>query len=534
MSQDARRDEERSTQRRAQLLNFNYVNTAEMTEKPLFKDLLTIPELRSLRVVPLSVTKGNILFGITTTTSQQTMQQLSQRFADNMVKYAIISETGFNEYIRLYDPPKEIVYQDIELSSAGTEDLVREVSTTLEQVRADDMLAYLVHQAHRLKASDIHIENQKEYTRIRFRIDGVLHEIARLNFDKSRILLSAIASGANVSTNSDEAQQGHISRKVMMADGEEVNVNLRIETVPTLHGMDVVMRLFNLTPEMYHLDKLGLRSDERAVIDDIISKPSGLVLVVGPTGSGKTTTLYSMLNSLNSEERKIITIEDPVEYEFEGIVQIPVRSKGIDDQSFAERLRAILRLDPDTVMVGEIRDLDTARTALQASLTGHLVLSTFHASSSAAALTRMMDVIQGNSLFVSAIRLVMAQRLVRRLDDDIKQEYHLTDAEKQTIRSIIETLPKGVERPNIDELTFYHPGKSDENPYGFRGQIALREQFTMSKEITKVLQSTDEVVTAQDIEKAAIDSGMLTMLQNGILAVCRGETTLEEVFRVVG
>lgn len=534
MSQDARRDEERSTQRRAQLLNFNYVNTSEMTEKPLFKDVLTIPELRNLRVIPISITKGNILFGITTTTSQQTMQQLSQRFADSMVKFAIISETGFNEYMRLYDPPKEIIYQDIELSSAGTEDLVREVSATLEQVRADDMLAYLVHQAHRLKASDIHIENQKEYMRVRFRIDGVLHAIAQLSFDKGRILLSAIASGANVSTSSDEAQQGHISRRVQMADGEEVNVNLRIETVPTLNGMDVVMRLFNLSQEMYHLDKLGMRDDERTVIDDIISKPSGLVLVVGPTGSGKTTTLYSMLNSLNSEERKIITIEDPVEYEFDGVVQIPVRSQGADDKSFAERLRAILRLDPDIVMVGEIRDLDTARTALQASLTGHLVLSTFHASSASAALTRMMDVIQGNSLFVSAIRLVMAQRLVRRLDDDIKHEYQLTDAEKHTIRSIIDTLPQGVERPNIDELTFYQPGSSAENPYGFRGQIALREQFTMSKQISAVLQSTDDVISAQDIEKAAIDSGMLTMLQNGILAVCRGETTLEEVFRVIG
>lgn len=534
MSQDARRDEERATQRRAQLLNFNYVNTSEMTEKALFEDVLAISELRSLRVIPISVTKGNILFGITTTTSQQTMQQLSQRFADNMVKYAIISETGFNEYMRLYDPPAEIVYQDIELNSAGTDDLVREVSATLDQVRADDILAYLVHQAHRLKASDVHIENQKDYTRVRFRIDGVLHIIAQLTGDKSRILLSAVASGANISTSADEAQQGHISRKVQMADGEEVNVNLRVESVPTINGMDVVMRLFNLSQDMYNLDRLGLRDDERKVIDEIISKPSGLVLVVGPTGSGKTTTLYSMLNSLNSEEQKIITIEDPVEYQFEGIVQIPVRSRSIDDQSFAERLRAILRLDPDIVMIGEIRDLDTARTALQASLTGHLVLSTFHASSAAAALTRMMDVIQGNSLFVSSIRLVMAQRLVRRLDDEIKQEYDLSEAEKKTLLSVIETLPEGVDRPNIEELTFYKPGKSADNPYGFRGQIALREQFTMSDKIAAVLQSTNDVVSAQDIEKAAVDSGMLTMLQNGILAICRGETTLEEVFRVVG
>src|SRR5690606_35517422 len=152
-------------------------------------------------------------------------------------------------------------------------------------------------------------------------------------------------------------------------------------------------------------------------------KPTGLVLVVGPTGSGKTTTLYSMLNSLNNEERKIITIEDPVEYQFEGVTQIPVHSKSGQETGFAEKLRATLRLDPDIVMVGEIRDMDTARTALQAALTGHLVLSTFHAASSAAALTRIADILGENPLFVSAIRLVMAQRLVRRLDDATKQPY---------------------------------------------------------------------------------------------------------------
>jgi type II secretory ATPase GspE/PulE/Tfp pilus assembly ATPase PilB-like protein len=149
-------------------------------------------------------------------------------------------------------------------------------------------------------------------------------------------------------------------------------------------------------------------------VDDIIAKPSGLVRIVGPTGSGKTTTLYSMLNSLNSEERKIITVEDPVEYQFEGITQISVTSTNTHETNFAEKLRAVLRLDPDIVMVGEVRDMDTAKTALQASLTGHLVLSTFHASSAAAALTRLMDVVGQNPLFVSAIRLVMAQRLVRR------------------------------------------------------------------------------------------------------------------------
>lgn len=534
MSQDARLDEERATARRARLLGLSYVDTSQMAEKPLFKDILTIEELRGQRIIPVSVTKGNILFGITTTTSQQTLRQMEQRFADNKLTFAIISETGYNEYIKLYDPPKAIVYQDIELKAAGKEGLIEQVSATLEQVRADDMLAYLVQQAHKLKASDIHIEHQKNFVRIRFRIDGVLHAIARLSIDKNRILISAIASGANVSTSADEAQQGHIAQHVKMADGGEVDVNLRIETVPTINGMDIVMRLFNMQQDMYQLDRLGLSEKERAVVDDIIAKPSGLVMVVGPTGSGKTTTLYSMLNSLNSEERKIITIEDPVEYQFEGITQISVKSQNANDRSFAEKLRAVLRLDPDIVMVGEIRDMETAKTALQASLTGHLVLSTFHASSAAAALTRLMDIIGENPLFISAIRLVMAQRLVRKLDDNTKQEYQPTEAEKNQLQRILDTLPGGVERPNLDNIQLYKPGSSEDNPYGYRGQVALREQFLMSGEILKVLQSARKTSSTDDIEQAAVHSGMLTMLQNGALAVCRGETTLEEVTRVIG
>lgn len=319
-----------------------------------------------------------------------------------------------------------------------------------------------------------------------------------------------------------------------MANGAEVDVNVRLETVPTINGMDFVMRLFNMDQDMYNLDRLGLLPSERAIVDDIIAKPSGLVLVVGPTGSGKTTTLYSMLNSLNNDERKIITIEDPVEYAFPGIVQISVASQNSQELNFAEKLRAILRLDPDIVMVGEIRDNDTAKTALQASLTGHLVLSTFHASSASAALTRLSDVIGQNPLFVSAIRLVLAQRLVRQLDDTIKQPYQPTEAELTKIRGIVETLPEGVERPDLNNLQLFKPGSSPENPYGFKGQIAIRELFMMTGEIRTLLETTHTVISAQEIEAAAIRSGMRTMLQDGILEVCAGHTTLEEVFRVVG
>ena len=535
MSQDARYNDEQATERRAQILGIQYTDTSMIQDKSLYKDIIPIDQMRQFRIIPLQADQSNILFGITTTTSQQTMNSLTNHFNEQKVNFTLISESGFREYMALYDPPKQVVYEDISLNTAGHSDLVERVSATLAQVRADDMLAYLVSQAHNLGASDIHLESQKEDARVRFRIDGVLHPIARLEPEKYRLLISAIASAANVSTNADEAQQGHISQKNEMADGNSVDVNLRVETVPTINGMDVVMRLFNLDAEMYNLDRLGMSVDQREVVDEIISKPSGLVMVVGPTGSGKTTTLYSILNTLMNDERKIITIEDPVEYQFPGITQISVSSKdGVNSTNFADNLRAVLRLDPDVVMVGEIRDNDTAKTALQASLTGHLVLSTFHASSASAALTRLGDIIGQNPLFVSAIRLVMAQRLIRQLDEATKQPYQPSEQELNFIRNVIDTLPENIMRPDLTNLTLYKPGASDENPYGYKGQIAVREQFRMTGEIRDLLETSTGVVPSQVIEAAAVRSGMRTMLQDATLYVVAGYTTLDEVFRVIG
>lgn len=532
MSQDARFDEEQATARRAGILGLAYVDVSQIVNKQLY-DVINFEELSNIRVVPLSVSDHAINFGVTNTTSQQTMQMLRQRFLDQRLEFSLISDTGFRDYMTLYNPPKKIEYADIQINSAGDMDLVARVSATIEQVRADDVLAYLVQQAHKLNASDIHLESQEQYVRVRFRIDGVLHVIARITYEKYRVLLSAIASAANISTASADSQQGHIAQTISMADGAPVDVNVRLETSPTINGIDIVMRLFNMDQSMYSLDRLGLSEQERAVIDDIIAKPSGMVLVVGPTGSGKTTTLYSMLNTLNSDERKIITIEDPVEYRFEGISQLSVASQNTQSTGFAEKLRATLRLDPDVLMIGEIRDSDTAKTALQAALTGHLVLSTFHAAGAAAALTRLEDVIGQNPLFMSAIRLVMAQRLIRRLDPSTKQPYQPDDNLKRKLQTILDTLPASIERPNLDNLTLYKAGQSEENPYGYNGQIALREQFIVTPHIREILEK-GVGTSSQQIENAAIADGMKTMLQDGVLKLINGETTVEEVFRVVG
>jgi len=535
MSQNARLDEELNTQRRAQILGLQYIDTSKDKTPELYKELLPAADLYSYKVVPIIVDANHILFGITNTTSQQTMKSLEQRFLDQRVSFGLISDNGYSDYMKLYDPPKKIVYEDIALNNAGSQELITRVSQMLQQIKPDDMLAYLVEQAHSLNASDIHLESQPNGIRIRFRIDGVLHPIGLLDAGRYRTLLAVIASAGNISASDPNAQQGHIAQNVTMANGNQVRVNVRLETVPTINGIDVVMRLFNMSQDNYMLDRLGLDPEERKVVDGIIAKPTGLVMVVGPTGSGKTTTLYSMINSLNSEERKIITVEDPVEYQFNGIVQIPVDTKAEgNDGSFAAKLRAILRLDPDIVMVGEIRDNDTAKTALQASLTGHLVLSTFHASSAAAALVRLEDVIGQNPLFVSAIRLVMAQRLVRRLDEKTKLAYDPSEAELKTINKILETFPVDYKKPTLEGVKLYKPVPSPRNPYGYSGQLALREQFTMTGEMRALLESTHKILSIEDIEEAAKKSGMLTMQQKAILHVIAGDTSLDEIYRVIG
>lgn len=533
MSQNARYDEEQSTLRRSRILGLAYIDTSSIVDKQVYKGTVTYEEMVSLRVIPLQVDQNNIYFGITTTTAQQTMNQLRQRFSNQRITFAIISESGYREYLRLHNPPKQVEYQDVAIAATDNIALFESVSHTLDQVLADDILAYLVKQAYQLKASDIHMENQKEVVRIRFRVDGVLHPIAELSPDKYRQFMSSLAIAANISTSSDDAQSGHINRDYKLATGEQVTVNLRVETIPTIYGQDAVMRLFNLRVELMNLDRLGLSERERLVVDDVIKHPTGMVLVVGPTGSGKTTTLYSLIETLNTDERKIITLEDPVEYFIPGVVQIPV--KGDDNEKgFANKLRAVLRLDPDTVMVGEIRDQDTARTTLQAALTGHLVLSTFHASSAAAALSRMLDYIGINPLFSSAIHLVMAQRLVRRLDDATKQPYQPDAALKQQLQTILNTLPPQVAKPDISNLILYKPGASTEHPFGYTGQIAIREQLQMTPGVQKLLRLPPNQITTNMLEEQAVADGMLTMLQDGLLKAIRGETTLEEVFRVVG
>ena len=532
MIDEGRKIDEQNTERRARILNVQYVDTSNR-QFELYKDILSLSELYSLKIVPLVADQHNIQFGITNNTSHEHMESLRRRFSDQQISFAMISDSGFRDLMKLYDPPKEVVYEDIALSQVVNSNQLEAVSQTLNSVRADDMLAYIVQQAYRLKASDIHLENSDDLVRVRLRVDGVLHPVAELSKEKFRLLISSLASAANISTNVTESQTGHINQSATMADGSKVSINLRVESVSALYGMDIVLRLFNLQPELMRLNKLDLNNNEREIIYDIIRHPTGLVLAVGPTGSGKTTTLYSIINELNTPERKIITLEDPVEFYIKGVTQIPTSSSN-NPTAFADGFRAVLRLDPDVIMVGEIRDNDTAKTALQSALTGHLVLSTYHASSACAALTRMLDAIGDNPLFTSAIRLVSAQRLVRRLDDSSKKAYKPDDKTKQWLNDIIATFPANIERPNIDNIELYEPGSSESNPFGYTGQFAIRELLVMTPALQNELQKPKNEISTESLQKIAVENGMLTMLQDGVLKVLKGDTSLQEVLRVIG
>lgn len=534
--QQQRRDQdEDATRKRAAILGLQYLDTREFEQTiPLIRDILTIEEMYNGHVVPLAINpdEQSYRFGITSQTPQSLVATMTNNYREQgiIAKFFLISASGFRSLMLRFDPPKKVIYDNIEIAKEGDSDTLQQVSQTLATVGTNDVFNYLIDQADRLNASDIHIENQRDTIRVRMRVDGALHSVAELGRDRYRVIMAALASRANISTASNEPQSGHMQQEIHR-DGVSHLLNLRVEAVPTMYGQDVVLRLFNFDTSMLNLDLLSIGAAEREQIDEIISHPRGLVLLVGPTGSGKSTTLYSILNALNTPDRKVITLEDPVENTIPGITQIPIDTTA--GQRFDDGLRSVLRLDPDVVMVGEIRDQETAKTAIQASITGHLVLSSFHANSTSAAFSRIIDMIGQNPIFSSAVRLLIAQRLVRRLHDESKEEYEPDEATRNWVKEVMQDLPPHVDCPDLDTFKLWRPVATDEVPFGYKGRIPVMEQLVVTEEIQKFLRGDIADVHTEAIEAAAKKHGMVTLLQAGVLAALRGETTLEEVNRVI-
>jgi type II secretory ATPase GspE/PulE/Tfp pilus assembly ATPase PilB-like protein len=535
VQQEKRELDEQTTTQRAAILGIQYFDTRDVEKTlPLVNGVIDIATMHKNRVVPLIGGNESLTwqFGITTQTPQSFINDLTKQYNDvgRSVQFLLISNSGYRVLMDRYDPVVKVVHDDIKIAKEGDSNTINVVSKTLNSVGSDEIFDYLITQADNLMASDIHIENQRTHMRIRMRVDGVLHPVADLDNDRYRVILSTLASRANISTASTEPQSGHMQKEIVK-DGVTHLLNIRVETVPTIYGQDAVLRLFNFDESMLNLDRLNMGKTERAQIDEVVSHPRGMVLMVGPTGSGKSTTLYSIINALNTTTRKIITLEDPVEYGISGITQIPINTVG--GHSFADGLRAVLRLDPDVVMVGEIRDADTAKTAIQASITGHLVLSSFHANSTSAAFSRMIDMIGVNPIFSSSIRLVIAQRLVRKLDDATKEEYEPDEATKKWVRETLKDLPTHIEKPDLDNFKLWKPVVSDNSPFGYSGRIVIMEQMVVGDEIQKFLRGDEADVHTEIIESAARKAGMVTLLEQGVLAALHGETTLDEINRAI-
>ena len=535
VQQRRREQDEHSTKQRGALLGLDYLDTREFeAELPLAQDVLSIEKMHQDKMVPLVKGGGDAVyqFGVTTQTPQSVLEKVRQEYNDRgeIVHFSLISLSGYRALMLRYDPPKKVIYDDIEIAKEGDSDTIAEVSKTLNSVSSEELFDYLIRQADKLGASDIHIENERDSIRIRMRVDGALHPVALIERERYRVIMGELASRAGVSTASNESQSGHMQKEITTDQGTHL-LNLRVETVPTMYGQDAVLRLFNFDESLLNLDLLGIPEKQRHEIDEIVSHPRGLVLMVGPTGSGKSTTLYSMLNALNTPDRKLITLEDPIEYGLTGISQIPIDTT--HGQSFADALRSVLRLDPDVVMVGEIRDTDTARTAIQASITGHLVLSSFHANSTSTAFSRMIDMIGVNPIFSSAVRLIIAQRLVRRLVDDTKEEYEPDEATRSYVKRVLEGIPEDTDHPDLDNFKLWRPKPSEDAPFGYKGRIVIMEQLIVDEEIQKFIRGDVAEVHPEAIEKTARGRGMLTLEQVGVLAALRGETTLDEVGRVI-
>lgn len=401
----------------------------------------------------------------------------------------------------------------------------------LAKTKIADSIKIIFSAAQILGVGDIHIEPEKESVKIRFRIDGILQTVASLPLTEYTAFLGQIKMLSGVKT---EARQGVVDSRFSVSFDDEIvdikekTIDIRVSIILGGFGETVVMRLLSKSSIELNLDKLGIRKQNLEKIKREISKPNGVVLNTGPTGSGKTTTLYAILNFIKNPEIKIITVEDPIEYQMEGILQTPVNEK--DGYTFSTALRALLRQNPDVMMIGEIRDNETAQIAVQAALTGHLVLSTLHTNNATGAVARMLNMGVAPEDIVSGVNAFIAQRLVRKLCD-CKKKVAPTKEEKEKIENILKTISSkaGAEIPKITEI--YKPAGCEKcNKLGYKGRTTISEIFLLSREIQ------DTIVRgaiAAELEQKATEEGMITMAQDGILKVLEGETSLEEVERVV-
>ena len=495
----------------------------EIEVDPAIVDLLPMSFLRKYLMVPVKLHEGTLLVAVNDPADQDPMFDIARLLKIRDVKRVLAPKqeilSAINRVMEMKNESAKDIMEDMEEESDEIlKDLESIQDITLMETEAPiiRMVNRLMVQAYRDRASDIHVEPYQTDVKVRYRIDGILHDVLTLPKRIHSPVVSRIKIMASLNIAEKRLpQDGRIGIKL----GEH-SVDLRISVVPTVNGERVVMRILDKSSVLLGLEELGFYPDDLQRIERLIRQEHGIILVTGPTGSGKTTSLYSMLSRINSPDKNILTIEDPIEYQLKGIGQIPVNTKvGL---TFASGLRSIVRQDPDVILVGEIRDLETAEIAIQAALTGHLVFSTLHTNDSASAVTRLIDMGIEPFLVTSSVNAIFAQRLVREICPTCKQGYFPEAESLQEIGLTKEMLQK-------EGCLYRGAGCPECLGTGYRGRTGIYEILLMSDAIKNtILKSSDSTI----IKNQAISEGLHTLRQDGARKVEDGHTTIEEVLRV--
>jgi general secretion pathway protein E len=506
----------------AKLVGATLLGPGDYPDTPFFSDRLRSKFLHKAQVLPIDVGEDRILVAMADPLDEFARSAVAMALG-RPVKVAVAVPIELEAALnRLYENPAGDEADGVGIDPNAADAAPREEDAEhLRDLASEAPVIRLVNQliarAVETRASDIHLEPQPDRLRVRYRYDGVLHEVEPPPSQLQAAMISRIKIMARLDIAERRLpQDGRIKLTVR---GHEID--FRVSTVPSLYGEKVVLRVLDHTTVAFDFAKLGIGDDIRDGIQRALGLPNGLVLVTGPTGSGKTTTLYAGLLQLNSISRNVVTVEDPIEYQLLGINQIQVRPQiGLD---FAGLLRSILRQDPDVIMIGEIRDLETAEIAVQAALTGHLVLSTLHTNSAAATVTRLRDMGVEDYLLTATLKAVLAQRLVRRLCPLCKRP-------DETPALLTERF--GLDRlAGAEPISLYHAvGCAACRGTGFQGRRAIAELLVPGATTDRLIfERADHAA----IERAAIGEGMRTLFDSGLLAVIEGDTTIEEVVRCI-
>ena len=526
-----RKFEEEETQRVAAKLKVPYFEIGGFPIDQETLNLVREDEARAAQAIPFFSDKSRIKLGTADPTSNP-FHKLVIRLEKGRYKVEtyLVSHPGLHlAYDQYRKVLKTIGHDQHEIVVTPSADALQKLKALPENLKllaetsATDMMVLIFSSAVAMNSSDIHLEPEKNDLKIRFRVDGVLQDIAAFPRSVVQSLNSRLKLLAGLKLNvTSIPQDGRFAVKI---SGNIVD--LRVSALPSAYGESMVLRLLGMQNFGLDIEKQGLRGRALEVIKAELDKPNGMILTTGPTGSGKTTTLYAFLSYLNKPGVKIISLEDPVEYQLKGITQTPIdHSMGMD---FAKGLRSILRQDPDIVMVGEIRDFETAETAAQAALTGHLVLSTLHTNDAAGAIPRLIDLGVKPVTLAPSLSALIAQRLLRRICESCKQVHKPDPAELSRVKLILSQISPlaGVKVP--ERLVFYHsPGCEKCHKLGYKGRVGAYEVFAVDDKIEKLIYDGG---SSQDIKKQALANGMLTMQQDGILKALEGLTDLAEVWR---